>query len=225
MYRSRTLALLGAAALLLVSAAPVAAQDEASTDDSMDMEGPTVEVGGVDYAFTGLPTSVPAGTALTFTNDGTEVHEMIVVRVTDEVTPLEELMEMPEEDTAGISEFVGYLSAFPGTSAEGSVTVQTPGRYVATCVINQGSDPTAFEAIGFDPAQLDENTDMSTLPPEVQELLAELQSNPQHQELGMIQEFMVTEAGTEAGPLPEGDTDEAVAEEESAPEDEEAASE
>ena len=62
MSRSRTLALVGAAALLVVSAAPIAAQDEASTD-TMDMEGLTLDVGGVEYAFTGLPTSLPAGTA------------------------------------------------------------------------------------------------------------------------------------------------------------------
>ena len=219
MSRSRTLALVGAAALLLVSAAPALAQDEATTDDAMEMEGLTVEVSGVDYAFEGLPTSVPAGTTLTFTNDGTEFHEMIVVRITDEDTPLEELMAMPEEESAALSEFVGYVSAFPGTSADGSVTLETPGRYTVVCVISQGSDPAAFEAIGFDPSQLDENTDMSTLPPEVQELLAELESNPKHNELGMVQEFMVTEAGTEVGPLAEEASDEmAEAEEEVAEE-------
>jgi plastocyanin len=221
---SRFMGLFAAAALALAST-PALAQDEATTDDTMQMEGPTVEVSGVDYAFENLPTSVPAGTTLTFTNDGTEFHEMIVVRITDEDTPLEELMAMPEEETAALSEFVGYVSAFPGTSADGSITLETPGRYTVVCVINQGSDPTRFEAIGFDPMQLDESTDMSTLPPEVQELLAELQSNPTHDELGMFQEFTVTEAGTEVGPLPEADAGEAAAEEEDAPEDEEAASE
>lgn len=200
MFGSRKVTtVLVSAGLLLVAAGAAVAQDDAA----MDMEGLTIDVGGVDYAFTGLPTSIPAGTSLTFTNDGTEVHEMIVVRITDEVTPLEELMEMPEEETAGISEFVGYLSAFPGTTAEGSVTVQTPGRYVATCVINQGSDPARFEALGFDPTTFDpENTDPSTLPTEVQELMTEIGANPQHQELGMIQEFIVTADGTEIGPLP-----------------------
>ena len=214
--RSRFMGLFAAAALAIVSAAPAVAQDEATADDTIEMEGPTVEVSGVDYAFENLPTSVPAGTTLTFTNDGTEFHEMIVVRITDEVTPLEELMAMPEEESAAISEFVGYVSAFPGTSADGSITLETPGRYTVVCVISQGSDPARFEALGFDPMQLDENTDMSTLPPEVQELLAELESSPTHNELGMVQEFMVTEAGTEVGPLPEADTEETEAEEEAA---------
>ena len=61
MSRSRSLALVGAAALLLVSAAPVVAQDEATTDDTMDMEALAIDVGGVEYAFTNLPTSVPVG--------------------------------------------------------------------------------------------------------------------------------------------------------------------
>jgi hypothetical protein len=83
---------------------------------------------------------------------------------------------------------------------------------VALCFIQQGSDPKAFEAIGFDPSQIDENTDPSTLPPEVQELLASIESNPQHMDLGMIQEFTVTEAGTEVGPLPETTSAEAASE-------------
>jgi hypothetical protein len=187
----------GVASLLLI-ATPAVGQDAAAEP----MAEP-LEISGIDYAFVGLPTSVPADTTLVFANEGTEFHEMIVVRITDEVTPLEELMTMPDEETAGISEFVGYVSALPGMPAEGAIALETPGRYIATCVIHQGSDPAAFEAIGFDPSQLDDNTDPSTLPPEVQELLAQIEANPEHQALGIIQEFTVTEAGTGFGPLPE----------------------
>jgi hypothetical protein len=97
---------------------------------------------------------------------------MAIVRINDKSTPLEELMAMPEEDTAALTEFVGFVSAFPGSGAEGSIVLDTPGRYVAICFIPQGSDPAAFEAIGFDPSEIDENTDPSRLPPEAQELLA-----------------------------------------------------
>jgi len=216
MSRSRTLALVGAAALLLVSAAPVAAQDEATTDDTMDMEGLSLDVGGVEYAFTRLPSSVPAGTTLTFTNEGAEIHEMVVVRVADGVTEsLEELLAMEAEGrdpmAEGLVEMVGDMPLFaaPGTTAEGTRTLGVEGRYAVLCFIPQGlTDMSVLEQLGPDANPED-------LAPEIQALMA----NPPHLALGMIQEFTVTPAGTEVGPLPEA------ADDEMAPEDEEAASE
>lgn len=221
MSRSRTLALIGAAALLLVTAAPVVAQDEATTDSAMDMEGLTLDVGGVEYAFTNLPTSVPAGTSLTFTNNGAEVHEMVLVRIADGVTEsLEELLAMDAEGRdpmeEGLVEMVGEmpLYAAPGTKAEGTRTLEREGRYVVLCFIPQGlTDMSIFDELGPD-------TNPEDLPPEVQALMA----NPPHFALGMIQEFTVTPAGTEVGPLPDAAPDETAPEEGSAPE-EEAASE
>jgi plastocyanin len=204
MTRSRKAAALLAAATLALVATPALAQEEEPAPEA-ELAGPTIAVSGVDYAFVGLPTNVPAGTSLTFQNDGTEMHEMAVVHVLDETTPLEELMAMPEEESQALVEFVGFVSAMPGTSAEDSVTLDAPGRYVALCFIPQGMDPAAFEAAGVDLTQVDENTDPSDLPPEAQELFASLESNPPHMALGMIQEFRVTQAGTDVGPLPEAD--------------------
>jgi plastocyanin len=167
------------------------------------MTAPTIAVRGVDYAFVGLPTSVPAGTTITFENDGTEIHEMAVVHILDESSSLEELMAMPEEESASLAEFVGFVSAMPGDAATDQIVLDTPGRYIAACFLNQGMDPAAFEAAGVDLTQVDENTDPSTLPPEAQALFESLQVNPTHMELGMLQEFTVTEQGTEVGPLPE----------------------
>jgi len=229
MSRSRTLALVGAAALLLVSAAPVVAQDEATTDDIMDMEALSIEVGGVEYAYTNLPTSVPAGTTLTFTNNGAEVHEMVLLHIADGVTEsLEELLAMEAEGrdpmAEGLVEVVGGMPLFaaPGTTAEGALTVESEGRYVAICFIPQGlTDFSALEQIGPD-------TNPEDLSPELQALMA----NPPHMALGMVQEFTVTAEGTEVGPMPEAAADEMVpedeemaADEEEAPGDEEATSE
>ena len=220
--RSRTLALIGAAALLLVSAAPIVAQDDTTTGGTMDMEGLPLEVGGVEYAFTGLPMSVPAGTSLTFTNNGAEVHELVLVHIADGVTEsLEELLAMEAEGRdpfeEGLIEMVGEMPLFaaPGTTAEGTLTIESEGRYVALCFIPQGlTDMAILEQIvpGSNPE------DMS---PEAQAIMA----NPPHFALGMIQEFTGTPAGTEVGPLPEPMADEMAPDEESAPEDEEAASE
>jgi plastocyanin len=191
-----------AATLALTSVSAVAAQDDASpapmaSDASPapmeSMAGATVQVAGVDYAFQGLPDSIPAGTTLTFHNEGTEVHEMVIGRLTDEVTPLEELMAMPSEETAGLFQPLGYLFAFPGGTADGSIRLDQPGRYLALCNVHQGSDPAAFEALGVDPTTFDpETVDPSTLPQDVQDLLATIDANPAHMELGMIQEFLVT---------------------------------
>ena len=220
MPRTRTLALVAAAALLLVSAAPVMAQDEATTDDTMDMEGLSVEVGGVEYAYTGLPTSLPAGTELTFRNDGAELHELIVARIADDTTePLEELLAMGEAAIEqGKVEIIGGepLIANPGEVADGSLSLEREGGYVALCFVPQGLVPEQLEEWG-----VTENTPPEEWPAEAQAILA----NPPHLAAGMIQEFVVTAEGTEVGPLPGGDTEEEAAEEESAPEEEEAASE
>jgi hypothetical protein len=220
MSRSRTLGIVGAAALLVVSAAPAAAQDEATTDSTMDMEGLSVEVAGVEYAYTGLPTSLPAGTALTFRNDGAELHELIVARIADGTTEsLEELLGMEAEGrdpvAEGLVEIIGGapLIANPGEVAEGSLLLEREGDYVALCFIPQGFVPSELEALGVTPEMMGPDTDPADLPPEVQELMA----NPPHLAAGMIQEFTVTAAGTEVGELPAAN--------EMAAQDEEAASE
>lgn len=220
MSRSRTLAIVGAAALLVVSAAPVAAQDEATTDSTMDTEGLSVEVAGVEYAYAGLPTSLPAGTALTFRNDGAELHELIVARIADGTTEsLEELLGMEAEGrdpvAEGLVEIIGGapLIANPGEVAEGSLLLEREGNYVALCFIPQGFVPSELEALGVTPEMMGPDTDPADLPPEVQELMA----SPPHLAAGMIQEFTVTAAGTEVGELPDMN--------EMAAQDEEAASE
>jgi hypothetical protein len=228
MSRSRTLALVGAAALLLASAAPMLAQDEAPADGTMEMDGLSIEVGGVEYAFTGLPTSLPAGTELTFRNDGAELHELVVVRIADDVTEsLDELLAMEAEGrdplAEGLVEMIGGgpLIANPGELALGSLPLDREGRYAALCFIPQGFVPSELEALGITPDMLGPDTDPADMPPEVQELMA----NPPHLAAGMIQEFVVTAEGTEAGPLPGDEAGEMAPEEEPAADEGEAASE
>jgi S-formylglutathione hydrolase FrmB len=199
MSRSRTFALVGAAALLLVSGAPIAAQDDEPTHSAMEAEGLTVEVVGVEYAYRGLPTSLPAGSELTFRNDGADVHEMVVVRVTDDTTEtLEELLAMDAEGRNPVNEgLVEFISgqpfvAAPGTTVEGRVPLDREGRYIALCFIPQGlTDVSILQSLGS-------GRDLAGAPPEVQAIMA----NPPHYSLGMIQEFAVTAEGTEVGPMP-----------------------
>jgi len=122
MTRNRKISVLLAAAALLLVATPVAAQDDAAAEPA-EMAEPDITVSGIDYAFVGLPTSVPAGTTLGFTNDGVEVHELAIIKISDETTPLEELMALPDEETEAISEYVGFVSALPGMGADGTIAV------------------------------------------------------------------------------------------------------
>ena len=183
-------------AVAALAAGPVAAQEAEAA-----AEGPVVQVTAVEYAFQGLPTSLPAGTQLGFTNAGAEVHEMVLVRIADDTTEtLDELLAMDAQGrdpvAEGLVEMIGEngpLFAAPGTTAEGTLLLEREGRYVVLCFIPQGlTDVSVLESLGPD-------TDPADMPPEVQAIMA----NPPHFTLGMIQEFTVTAPGTEPGPLPE----------------------
>lgn len=123
-------------------AVPVAAQTE---------EGPVVEVVGVEYAYQNLPTSLPAGTSLGFTNADAEVHELVLVRIGDDVTAtLEDLLTMEEDPMeAGLVEMIGEMPLFtgPGETAEGSLPLETeqltPRRSRRPARLRSGSGSTA----------------------------------------------------------------------------------
>ncbi len=129
----------------------------------------TVEVSAVDYSFQNLPATLDAGrTTFAFTNDGEEIHEMVVVRINDDVTEtLEELLALPEEEALTKVQFAGVMfSAQGGTDTE---TIEmAPGRYAALCFIPVGT------------------TDMSALESE------EAPSGPPHFTAGMQAEFTVS---------------------------------
>ena len=113
----------------------------------------TLEVTAVDYAFEGLPETVPAGTKLTFTNSSTaELHELVAMRIPDEETrSLEELLTLPESELGAI--FGGppatVLLAPPSgeqIAALGDGTLAEPGRYALVCFVPTGADPDAYLA-------------------------------------------------------------------------------
>lgn len=98
-----------------------------------------VEVGAIEYAFEGLPETVPAGvTGLVLNNDGAEPHEMIVFRVNDGVTgSAEELLAAPEDQIQQNLTFAGAAVAQPGTSGVTFPELE-PGRHVVVCFIPVG---------------------------------------------------------------------------------------
>jgi plastocyanin len=87
-----------------------------------------------------VPTSVPAGTTFTFTNQGTEAHEMVVVRKNEGVTQtFQELLTLPDQEAFQLVAVVGATVAPPGEQAEAPVTVQDEGGYLMICFIPQGT--------------------------------------------------------------------------------------
>ena len=163
MTRTRTLGVVIGTAALALAAVPALAQDDAET-----MAEP-IEVGGVEYAFTGLPTSVPAGTELTLRNDGAELHEIFVMRVADDVTEsFDELMAMGEEAmTSGkvvpVSE--APLVVMPGETSEGSIALEQEGRHVAICFVPQGVIPADLAALGITDIGPDMDVPLNFSPP------------------------------------------------------------
>ena len=108
----------------------------------------TIDVSAVEYAFQNLPSTLPAGrTAFAFTNEGEEIHEMVLFRINDDVTEtIEELLALPEEEALGKVVFAGVtFSAQGGTDTE---TIElAPGRYGAVCFIPVGTmDMTALQS-------------------------------------------------------------------------------
>ncbi len=105
-----------------------------------------VEVTGVDYAFQGVPETVPAGpVAITFTNDGGEVHELALARINDDVEEsFGDLLQLPEEEALQKVSLSGHVFAFPGVSDTVFLDLE-PGRFGIACFVPVGSTPQAVE--------------------------------------------------------------------------------
>ena len=98
------------------------------------------EMTAVDYAYQDAPETLEAGTVgLSLDNQGTEVHEIAVLRINDDVDLSgAELLELPEEEAQSMVEFKGVVFAPPGTSSSGVVDLEE-GRYVFVCFIPVGA--------------------------------------------------------------------------------------
>lgn len=110
-----------------------------------------VAVTGVDYAFEGVPATLEPGvTAFRFTNEGQEVHEMVLLRINDDVeASIEDLLELPEEEAQQMVEDVAFTFAPPGGEATTFADLG-PGRYGVICFIPVGT--TSFEDLPEDQA-------------------------------------------------------------------------
>ncbi len=134
-----------------------ATDDEPAEEESLtpteEAEASTVDVTGTDFAFSGIPDTIEAGSTLTFTNASTvEVHELVAFKLPEsETRTAAELFQLPEAELnavlAGEPAFVQLQP--PGgelIQAVGDGTLEDAGRYVFACFIGTGVDPAAYMA-------------------------------------------------------------------------------
>lgn len=103
-----------------------------------------VRVTAVEHRFQGIPPTLPAGTvAFTLANVGAQPHELDVYRI-DEGVPqtFPEIVVLPVEQREAMLTDVGRISTDPGLTETAFMTL-VPGRYGVTCLVPEGSTPTA----------------------------------------------------------------------------------
>ncbi len=109
----------------------------------------SLDVTAMDFHYMGIPEEVDAGkTTVHLANEGKELHEMIIFRIADDVTaPVEDLLQLPEEEMGGKIEPKGMVFAMPGAKSATTVDLE-PGRYAVICFIPVGTTPEAMEQAG-----------------------------------------------------------------------------
>jgi hypothetical protein len=100
----------------------------------------TVDVTTVDYEFEDLPASIGAGpTSFEISNEGTDVHEIVLMRKNDGVTlTAEELLALPEEEAMSKATFIGVGGPTVPGSTDYVVADLEAGNYVALCFLPVG---------------------------------------------------------------------------------------
>jgi plastocyanin len=160
-----------------------------ATESPISGDSP-IEVTGVEYAYQGVPETVPAGTKLSFVNAGEEVHQIVAVKRNAGVTTsLDELLSMPEAESNKLVTFLDIAVAGPGETAPNTITVDQPGSYIFVCFIPVGTTALPSLAPGATPND-------ATLP-----------AGKPHFLEGMVAEFTVTGATSDARPATPSATD------------------
>jgi len=99
-----------------------------------------IETVASDYQFEGIPESIGGGpVAVTLKNEGEELHEIVLLRINDDVTlSAEELLALPEEEAMTKAMPAGFGFVEIGKSSTSFIRLE-PGRYLVACFIPVGS--------------------------------------------------------------------------------------
>ncbi|MDQ3981836.1 MAG: hypothetical protein M3271_04050, partial [Actinomycetota bacterium] len=85
------------------------------------------------------PETLPAGiVTFGFSNEGDEVHEMLIVRYKDPSTTIEDLIELSDEQAQEKIDFLGASFGPPGATDTESKEL-APGKYALVCFVPVGS--------------------------------------------------------------------------------------
>ena len=122
----------------------------AACDDDDDDASAAIALQGREFAVEGVPASLDAGEhTFSFENIGSEVHEMIVLKLPDGMT-LEQALQLPEEEADEVlfGGIVAILFAQPGQQGTATVTATlTPGTYGLLCFIENANGPHAIQGM------------------------------------------------------------------------------
>lgn len=101
----------------------------------------TAAVLATDFAFGGLAPSYEVGPlSIDLVNDGTEVHELLLLKVRDGVTEtFDELMALSDDEAFAKIDIVGGIDPVPPGESDYAVIELEAGRYVAVCFLPQGA--------------------------------------------------------------------------------------
>jgi hypothetical protein len=103
--------------------------------------GRPVEATAREYAFRGLPDTLEAGeTTFSIDNRGSEVHEIHVFRLDDDLNTVSELLGKSQDEAQDRMTSVGMASANPGDKESFDADLPA-GRYAAVCLIPVGTFP------------------------------------------------------------------------------------
>jgi hypothetical protein len=100
-----------------------------------------LEITAQDFSFGGLPDEVPTGpTSFEVENHGEDAHELVLIKRAEGVTePVEELLELPDDEVMDKVSFLGVAEPVPGGEGTYLVADLEPGEYVAICFIPTGT--------------------------------------------------------------------------------------
>ncbi len=101
----------------------------------------TQQVTATEYSYNGIPAELPAGvTSFELSNEGDELHELLLLRKNDGVTAsAEDLLALPEEEAMAQVTELGEAAFAPPGDHEYTVLDLEPGNYIAVCFIPVGA--------------------------------------------------------------------------------------
>ncbi|MFK8026199.1 MAG: hypothetical protein AB8G26_19750 [Ilumatobacter sp.] len=151
-YRRWTRSMAVAAAAAALVACGSDGNDQVAAPTEPDEVAGDAPIGAIDYAFTGVPARLRAGSTLTLDNlSPVEAHELVAIRLPDdEARSVEELVRLPPDELGAFFPLVEtVLIAAPSEASiavEGDGSLREPGRYMLICVIPTGADPDDYLA-------------------------------------------------------------------------------